>query len=262
MYIQYRKQDQGILKIAGTKMIKVKKNKHLLSIVFLLIGFTATNAQQLSTTEVFKKVATYYETLNTYNFEVAYRMYKGHTGKQLTESYKASMYKNGNVMQLELLGAVILQFPNTQLTINDEHKTLIYTKIPDGALTKSPFDISKFLNLYESVSTRLKGNTLILEMTLKNSKIPMPYSKIIMHIDRMTYALKKQELFFSTKFAFVDKEGKKSEDVGRLEITFQSKSNPVNWNPKLEDYIVIKPNKKVNLANAYRLYTIIDQTNL
>jgi len=245
-------------------MTKSRKYKYILSIVFISMGFCASFSQQDSASDVLKKVSSYYQTLDAYSLDIEYAMYKGYTGKNLTESYNASIYKNEGVTQLKVLGSTILQFSKAQLTINDANKTLIYNEISNKELNQSPLDISAFLNFYKEVSNTISKNVLTLEMVLQSSTIPIPYSKVILHVDKNTYALKKQELFLSTKVPFVDKEGKSTEDVGRLEITFQSKTNDINQIqvPKLEDYIVLKPNKQVRLTQAYAAYTIIDQTNL
>lgn len=232
-----------------------------LTYIALLISFI-TNAQQPTAVETLAKVETYYKTAKALNINVEYAMYMGHTGTYLTELYKGNIYKNNAVTQLKVLGSEVLQFSDVQITINNEDKTLIYNVSSNNGLSKSPLDTSAFLNFYREVSTQVSGNTIIHELVLKNRQIPIPYNKIVIHLNKNDYSLKKQILYLSKKMPFVNKEGENIEDVGRMEITFQS--NPVTHikAPELQDYVVLEANKKPRLSKAYTSYTIIDQTNL
>ncbi|WP_308993697.1 hypothetical protein QLS71_007975 [Mariniflexile litorale] len=218
-------------------------------------------AQQPNAAQTLAKVEAYYKTAKTFNLDVEYAMYKGYTGTYLTESYKGSMHKNGDVTQLKVLGSEILQFPKVQLTIIDENKTVVFSPITNKNLQKSPVDISVFLKFYKEVSTQVSGNTIIHELVVKNIQLPVPYNKIILHVNKTDFSIQKQVLYLSTKMPFVDEEGKDTEDVGRMVITF--KTNPMSIKtPQLQNYVVLEPNKKPCLAKAYAAYTIIDQSNI
>ncbi|PKP12509.1 MAG: hypothetical protein CVU08_10145 [Bacteroidetes bacterium HGW-Bacteroidetes-3] len=217
-------------------------------------------AQLPSAKESIDKIEAYYKTVNPLNLELTYTMYKGVTGNQITESYKGSIYKNKTISSMKVLGSEVLQFSEVQLLIDNEQKTVIYKKNEHHFLEKSPLDMSSFLAYYKEASAVIKEHHLVYEMILKNISIPVPYNRIVLYINMDTYAIEKQELYLSNKVPFFDKEGKQTDDIGRMEITFQSSSNPIKDAPKLQDYVLLKP--ELQLVQRYANYTIIDQTNL
>lgn len=239
-----------------------RRIKHTLSIIILLCSYLSTYAQMPSASETLAKVETYYKSLNEFDFEVEYKMYKGYTGNHITESYKGSMCKKEDVSQINILGSEIIQFPDTQLIIDNENKTLIYKKISEDVMQKTPMDVSAFLKFYKETNTQISGNVLIHEMEIKNVQIPIPYNKIIVHVNKDTYKIEKQVLYLATKVPFVDENGKETPDLGRMEINFEQNSKSLKKTPKLNDYVFLDSNNKVHLAQAYNRYTIINQTNL
>lgn len=238
--------------------IRIKK---LVCIGVLMVSGLAINAQEIKASELLKKVETHYKNTKTFNLDVEYAMYKGYTGTHRTESYMGSMYKNNEVTQIKVLGSEIVQFPKAQLTINNDYKTVTYNEITDKTLQQSPLDISAFLNFYKVVSTEVSGSTIIQELVVKNSQLPIPYNKIILHINKQDYSIKKQVLYLATKVPFIDDEGKSSQDVGRMVITFKTKPMPEDI-PELQDYVILGANDKLRLAKAYTTYNIIDQSNI
>ena len=188
-------------------------------------------------------------------------MYKGYTGTYPTESYKSKIHKKDEITKIDVMGSEIIQFPEVQLIINKENKTINYNKISDNALQQSPMNVSSFLKFYKEVSSEVSGNTIIHELVVKNKQLPIPYNKIILHINKDNYSIKKQVLYLSTKVPFVDENGINTEDVGRMVITFKTSSTIVKT-PKLQDYVILESNKKPRLAKAYTTYNIIDQSNI
>ena len=239
-----------------------KITAHLFNLLFLLIGNQVVFAQQTKALEVLSNVEAYYKTKEVIDLEVEYKMYRGYTGDNLTESYTGFLYKNGEVLQMKILGSEIVQFPQAQITIDQENKTLYYNKVTDDKPQNSPLDMSAFLTFYKEGSTRITGNNIIIELIKKNAKIPISYNKIILTVNKESYALEKQELYLATKVPFVDNEGNDMEDVGRIKVTFKTNPTPANKKLKLEDYVVLERNNKVLLAKPYKEYSIIDQTKL
>lgn len=227
----------------------------------MLCGSTLVHAQQLTAIATLKKVEAHYKTTKTFSLDVEYAMYKGYTGTHLTEAYKGSIVKNGDITQFKILGSETLQFPKMQLVINEENKTVAYNLMSNKTLQQSPLDMASFLKFYKEVSTDISGNTIVVVLAVKNNQVPVPYNKIMVHINKNDYSIQKQVLYLSTKVPFVMEDGKETEDVGRMVITF--KTNPIPPKvPQLQDYVILEPHKKPRLAKAYANYTIIDQSNI
>ncbi|AXT18306.1 hypothetical protein D7030_08400 [Flavobacteriaceae bacterium AU392] len=232
--------------------------KSILCATFLLINSNWLNAQQPKASETLAKVGEYYKSAKTYNLEVEYNMYRGYTGNNKTESYKSTVYKNGGVTQMKVFNSEILQFPEAQITINNQDKTIVYRQGAVNTLQESPIDMSTFLKLYDEVSAKIEGNTIVHELVLKQQiNVSIPYNRIKIYIDRDNYTLKKQELFLSIKVPFIDDNGESTDDEGRMEIVFKPNPEAIKRTPKLQDYVKRDSNKKLQLAKAYTNYTLI-----
>ena len=230
--------------------------------VFLMLS-TISNAQMPKAAETLTKVETYYKANSVLDLEVTYTMYKGHIGNNRTESYKGSIYKKGDTHRVKILDSEVLQFQETQLTIDNQNKTISYHTISEKDIQKkSPLNMSAFLKYYKETSSKVKGTTIIHELTLENKQLPMPYNKIEIHINKHDYSLTKQVLYLSKKIPFVGDNGKYTDDVGRMEIAFKKNPNPLVKVPSLQDYIILELDKKPRVSQAYARYNIIDQTNL
>lgn len=233
-------------------------------IVSLILGSNSWSIHaQLPTAEAtLAKVETYYKALETFHFDMVYNMYRGYSGENLTESYSGTVSKQGGVSQIQILGSEIIQFSNKQIVLNKADKTLTLRNVNAEAMQQSPMDISKFLKFYKASNTKVSGNYLVHEMVLKNSNIPMPYSKIVVYVNKTNYSLEKQILYMATKMPFTDANGKQTPDAGRLEVTFKQNVSGNKPTPKLSDYLRCEPEDTCRLANNYKTYTLIDQTNL
>lgn len=229
--------------------------------IFLLGSCLSFYGQMPSASTTIQKVDTYYRSLMEFDLEMEYRMYKGYTGNHLTESYKGTIYKSKDATHIKILGSEIIQFPEKQITINKESRTLVYSSSSGAVLQNSPMEISTFLNYYNETGSIIKGNSIIHEMVLKDIQLQIPYNKVIIYVNKDTYQIEKQVLYFTSKVPFIDGNGKEVLDSARMEISFKQSAKVNKKIPKLEDYVVLKANNEVRLAKAYTTYTMINQTN-
>ncbi|MDO5971994.1 hypothetical protein Q4Q35_19505 [Flavivirga aquimarina] len=240
-----------------------RKIKYQLLILALFLGNIALSyTQEITALNTFNKIESYYKTVDVLDIEMEYKMFRGYTGTNLTESYKGTMYRKEGVTRIEILGSEIIDLPDAKLIVNKEAKTIAYNKKSFEKTQNSPVDISMFLKFYKEASTKISGHIIIHEMVLKEGiQISIPYRKIIIHVNKNNYQIEKQELYLSTKVPFVDKNGKEVSDLARMEIKFRKNPNPLKKVPELKDYVRIDSNKKVHLSQNYMAYKIIDQTN-
>ena len=235
---------------------------YVFHLVLFVLMHNMLSAQQKEILETLSKVSAYYKAQAILNLEMEYKMFMGYDGKQPTESYKGTLYKNGEVTQVKILGSEVLHFPQAQIAISEENKTLFYNKIDQPTEQNLPTEVASFLKFYEATSLNHEGNILIVELKKKPNPLTIPYSKITLYINQNSYAIDKEVMFLATKVPFVDKDGKDVEDVGRIEVTFSSVFSSSEKMPKLEDYVILGPNNQVELAKAFKDYTILDQTKL
>lgn len=232
--------------------------KKITILICALLAGHITIAQELSAEDILKNVETYYKNVEVLDVEMEYKMFRGYTGNNLTESYKGTIYMNGKISRIEILGSEIVQLPKAKIIINNDKKTVTYNELKNDAIQNSPLDMSTFFKFYKTSSIKYKGNLIIQEMIQKELKIALPYNKIVLYIDKTSYQVKKQELYFSTKMPFVDKNGKSLPDQARMEISFSPNPQPLKIVPKLSNYVHINSDKAVTLSKNYASYSIVN----
>jgi len=231
-----------------------------LSILFfcsLVINFGYAQNQE----SILNKVFDYYKTAESYSYNCTYNMYRGFTGNIITESYKGTIFKDGNISRITALNSEILSYPNAQLTISNDSKLIIYIKKRVDFVEKSPVDISLFLKYFEGNIVSQENNIIKYEMTLTKNNFQIPYQKVVFYINKTNYSLIRQELFFATKLPFKNAEGESVNDFGRMEIIFSPNNHSLKNIKKIEDFLIIEKDT-IKLTKAYQNYQLIDQSNL
>ncbi|MBQ4819098.1 hypothetical protein [Aquimarina sp. MMG016] len=241
----------------------MKKLKYIMLLLCFVSTAQLAQAQNEKAKDVLEKVKKSYDDKKQYEIETIYNMHRGLTGNSITESYKGEMVRNEDVTRFRVLKTEILQFPKAQLNIDHNQKKVIYAKTQIGAASQhSPIDVSVFLKLYYETSVTEKNGVLICEMVSNKPVSQNPYGKVVLHINKNTYLIEKQELFFSTLIPFVDEESNtKKMDYGRLVILLQLKDLQNNSKPALSDFITISPDNNISLTEQYKGYTLINQAN-
>lgn len=238
--------------------LQTKMYKKIKILICVLCLSNVAIAQELSAIEILKKVETYYKSIEVLDIEMEYKMYKGFTGNHITESYTGTMYKNGDIMKVKILGSEIVKLPDAKIIVNNNDKTVMYNKIKENTIMGSPVDMSSFLKYYKESNIQYLGNTIVQEMVQKHLQMPLPYNKIVLYIDKTSYQIKKQELYLSTKVPFVDEKGKGVPDFARMEISFKANPKPTIKVPNIKDYVFVSSSNNIKLSHNYANYTIID----
>ncbi len=232
--------------------------KNTICLLLLTVFVNTLNAQGFG--DVLEKVNNYYQTANSYNLESTYIMYRGYTGNTITESYKGTMYKKDGVKGMTALGSEVISFPNAQLTVNSTNKTIVYINNTSDIIKDNVIDINKLSKFYDETAVKEEGGIIIYEISLKKEALNVPYNKLIFHVNKNDFSLIKQEFFFASKLPFTNKKGERENDLGRMEIIYNSNIKPLKKNLKIEDYLVINSEDKVSLSKAYDDYQLINQT--
>jgi len=259
--ILFKKQDQVTL----NQIIKMKKKLIVFTVTlfFVLSHNVVVFAQQLPSAEsTLNKVSKYYNALKEFDVEIEYEMYKGYSGSEVTESYKGTIYRGNDVTHIKILSSEIIQFKEEQLIIDKDYKTITYSEPNGNIMNSSPTNMTVFLQYYKESKTLVTDTNIVHEMVLKNPQLPTAYNRIIIYVNKSTHKIEKQVLYFSNKLPFVDDDGKENLDSARMEINFKDNPKPNGNIPKLEDYLVVTSNNKLELTGSYKSYKLINKTNL
>ncbi|MDY8138496.1 hypothetical protein [Aquimarina sp. 2201CG5-10] len=241
----------------------MKKIKYIVVVVCCL-GFVELGyAQGEKTKELLNKVTTSYENKKQYQIAVTYNMHRGFTGNTITESYNGKMIRNDDFTQFKLASSEILRFSQSQLSIDHDEKKIIYSQNnKNGNVQNSPLDINGFLEYYDQTKITEKNDVLICEMVSTKTNFQNPYGKVVMYINKNSYQIEKQELFFSTLIPFAESDNNaKKMDYGRLVILLNHEDLKNKAKPNLGDYIDVSSKNKMSLKEQYQGYTLINQAN-
>ncbi|QKX04212.1 hypothetical protein HN014_04570 [Aquimarina sp. TRL1] len=219
------------------------------------------HSQNTGVKELLNKALAFYQSEEQYQVDMTYTMYQGLTGSKATESYQGSIIKNKAVSQIKMLNTDILQFPEGQLTINHTEKTVVYTIPEISSIERQVVQLNTLMKNYTQGKTTEKGDVILCELTADSQSNQNPYSRVILHINKNTYRLEKQELFFSRLIPFVGDRGVKKLDHGRLIITFEYSEGVLSEGIDIKDYIVLKSSEDVFLTGDYQEYRLINRSH-
>jgi len=238
----------------------IRKLKYIVTFFCCLFVTQEGQAQNEKTKDLLKKVQQAYENTKQYQIAVTYNMHRGFSGNNITESYQGTMVKNGKFSQFKALNSEIIQFPRIQLTIDHTEKVARYAKTEKGAtVPNSPLDVANFLKFYDKTIVTEREGILVCEMVATKVNMQNPYAKVVLHVDKKTYRIEKQELFFTAMIPFVESDGKtRKMDVGRLVILMDFKETEEQAEPTPNDFIVLSGKDDISLTEQYQGYRLIN----
>lgn len=238
-----------------------KRLKYIFSFVLVIVMITSVSAQKMQVKDVLKKVTAFYTNADQYQIDITYKMHRGLSGNNITESYKGSMIKKGSYTKMEALGSQVFQFSKTHLVVDHNQKVIAYNKLNTNGLSNSPLDVSDFLKYYDESQIIDEGNMLVCEMVSTRKNFQLPYGKVVLYINKDNYSVAKQELYFSNLIPFKNKENNTQEqDYGRLVILLNHHFDNEIAIAELKDYIIIGSNNRPLLQKKYAAYKLLDQT--
>lgn len=206
-----------------------------------------------------KKSQQVFEGLKSYYFESDYKLYVNQTSNEVKESYTGITVKKDHLAYSKIATTEFVILKDLNLKIDNNTKRIqISTEKNQENLTPN-FDIKKYLNYFVSYKITEVNNQYKCE--LKTDKVTMiPYSKVVIYIDKKTSRMLKQELYFLTKHKTKIVKGKPHYDYPRLEIVFSNfKTEDIDSDVlfKKENYVIVNKGKYIP-TKKYKEYLIVD----
>lgn len=208
-----------------------------------------------------KEVADAYQTLSAYDIKTTYRMFRGFSGDHLTESYTGQVLKKGDFVKFSLLGSEIVQDDRTQLVIDHESRQVIYSELVEKGISNSPLNVSHYLKLFDKSSVYEKEGQIVCELATSMPSDQMPYGKVVFFVEKETYRMTRQVIYFSQMIPFVEENtSQRVMDTGRMEITFDYQ-NPSGSFASISDVLIFSEKNTPKLVNQYSTYQLINQAH-
>lgn len=240
------------------KIINIKFTIIILIAIFLPVNLQAQTVKEILTNVQNKVIKT--------NFKVnlTYRLFKGIKGKKELETFKGTYIKKDKNYYNKIKNTETIIGANFLIKINHDQKALLYESFKNATPNKNNMlNIKTLLKNFEKpVLTNLRDSFKCEMVAVEYSQ--MPYSKIILYINKKDYSIKKQVLYLTSLINFSDDENKNDFSIPRLEIQYSNYSALTNQDKSLlkkNNYIVII-NNKVRPSTKYKAYEIINTKNI
>lgn len=206
--------------------------------------------------EFLKKSKLYYDTIKEFKLNTSYNLYLGYNSKNVAESYKGVLLKKGNEYYSKIGATEFVYLKKASIKIDNESKRMQYTSATSQDVAMV-YDMVKYTSHFTSFELKSTSSQWI--CILKTGDIAfVPYSKIIIHINKKDFTVDKQELFLLNQVKTKEK-GKTVYYYPKLVLTFQE----IDLNYKsdtffsLSNYIRLKDGK-VYPAKKNSAYKIVD----
>ena len=237
-----------------------KRTRFLLVLVAVFYVY-GLQGQQLSYPDIAKRVKAYYTNLETLNLSVDYSLLQGDTGSTVLESYSGSMTKGRDFSRIAVLDTEVLQFPGIQLTIDKEGKRVVVNALEAGSdRSKMPVDLIGLAKIYTVRELKESAGELLVDLELTHRQAPSPYKRILLVLDKSSYALKKQVLYLP-QAPSSPQGGDSPGGPVRLVISYRSGGEP-DKAYRLEDYLHRGSSLGIRAGHYFSDYQLINLSNI
>ncbi len=206
-----------------------------------------------------QKANGFYTDTGSYEIAMTYTMYRGLTGNRATESYKGTVQKQDRYSKTTMVGSDVINYGKEVLLVDHRDKLISYQKNSGRHHSYSPVHLDGFLLNFKKTQLIDKGNYWICEMSNTQKVTQIPYGKVHFYVDKDTFTITRQVLFFNNKVPFKGKDGEREMDFGRLQVDLEHRLDVKIVKVPLGDFIVEDQNGKIALQKAYKSYTYIAQ---
>ncbi|OEK09133.1 hypothetical protein A8C32_10385 [Flavivirga aquatica] len=230
-------------------------------VIFFLGNTVLAYSQKETATSLLKKISKYYQNTEAYQINMEYKMYKGLTGNEVTESYTGHLIKKKNIYQLKIANNEMLTINNKQMAIDHGQKIAVY-RSSNQASNATLIDVAGFLEYYDGLSVDKVNGLIKCVLIAKNKKQSVPYAKIALFINPNNYSVEKQEMYFASQLPFILENGDYISDFGRLSIEMKEVDNLLTDAVlSFNNYFNESDDGEIVLANRYKDYQFIDERN-
>jgi hypothetical protein len=235
--------------------------KTIVSIVIYFLSFNAFAGDKEKILELIKKSNAAYESAPKFQTDVNYKLYASATSKTVTEAYSGTIIKSGKDVYTKIHTTEFVQIGARFIKIDHNNKAVEYSSINKQADNNFYSMINNYLQYFSKFELATEGN--LWKCVLSTAELSMvPYSKVVIYIDKATNRITKQVLYFLVKNEYKDAAGKAKKDYPRLEIipsNYTDKNIPVGNKLNLANYIQVD-NNTISLVSRLSAYTLIDLT--
>lgn len=223
--------------------------------LIILISFLSVNTYALTNKELFQKINDNYFNLKSFEVELVYRLYKGHRGTEIMDSYHSTFRREGKRSYRNIYGDEIISGEEIGLIVNHELQNIRIVPADQEELFDQNFQESWDYCQNVIIKDLAEGKNITVFFKPHPN---LAYSRIDLVIDN-DYWVSKMAIFYSTRLNFSKDYFNPQHDVSRLEIDYKSLRK--SWKDtqgltNTEKY-VIKEGDHYVTTSIYKTYELI-----
>lgn len=232
------------------------------SIFFFFFLSLSSSSQETDKTKVInllKKSQQVYDDLKTYYLESTYKLYVNQNSNEIKESYNGITVKKDDVAYSKIATTELISLKDLNIKIDNSTKRIQVSKDKSKQNVMKAFDVNEYSKYFVKYKFSEVNNQYKCELSTANVSM-IPYSKVVIYIDKKSNRMLKQELYFLTKHKTKIVNGKPYYDYPRLEISFTNfkvDGFDVDAFFRKENYVVASKGKYLP-AKKYKEYLIVD----
>lgn len=223
---------------------------------FLLFSSVCFSNDKKKVIDILKKTSEYYSSKKQFEIKMTYKIYPSASSKKANEIYTGSIIKHNSNYYSKIDNTEIINGKGFSLKIDNKEKTMQYQ--PYQSEHENTFtDLKNYCSYFNGFRITESGSQWICIMTTPDISF-VPYSKLIIHINKSDYSMSKQIIYFLTPDETTDKKGNTVINYPRMEIDFldfKLQINPLLFN--INNYLILKKDK-VYTNKKYESYEIVE----
>lgn len=235
----------------------MKTNIKFLALLFILFYNTICfSNDKKKIAEILKKSSEYYSSKKQFEIKMTYNFFSNADSQKVTESYLGSIIKDNSYYYSKIGDTEIINGKGFSLKIDNVNKALQY--YPHQLENNNTIsDLKNYCSYFDRFYLTDRGNKWVCTMTTPGISF-LPYSKLIIYINKSNYSISKQIAYFLTPNETRDKKGNTFLNYPRMEVEFSDLNGKINVDVfNLSNYLIIKKNK-VYTSKKYSSYEIVE----
>ena len=204
----------------------MKKNIIVLVVFFCIKTvwvFGQKNIESNTVEDIIKKSHDMYANLQRFRFEADYKSFGSYDDTEILENYNGKMIRDNKQVYLRINNTIFLNSQGKNLKIYGDEKVIeAYKEVKQDVIEQSPIFITEMLNHYKHKDFEETSGHFI--CTLQTGYLTqMPYGKIVIYVNKKTYAIERQIFYMLAKLPYVsNKTGERKIGNPRIEIELKN----------------------------------------
>ncbi|PZO26638.1 MAG: hypothetical protein DCF13_13475 [Flavobacteriaceae bacterium] len=223
------------------------------------IVFSQPKNDKFKVLDLLAKSKKAYETKKNLVIKTTYNFYNSFSSKKPSETYFGLFLKGDGEYYSKIGSTELINLKDCNIVIDNELKKIVSNSPIDNSSIDKSYDLTSFCNNFSMFSLSSTNDNWICTMTAPEITF-VPYSKIIVYINKSTHLISKQVMYYLNAIKYKDSKGKIKQDFPKIIIDFRSHSFELGGEKdRLKKGYYLNTNKgQITPSNKYIGYKLID----